>query len=257
MVIYKLFWDDFCAWYLEMIKPSYQRSIDPITLEATVTFFDKLMRVIHPFLPFITEEIWQFLRERKEGESIMVSRMPDSTPKSPKGDLSPSLVGEGLREGHLPDAGILNSFEFAREVTTAIRTVRKEKNIPQKEAIQLMIRKTGEEGADTSFDDVVMKLCGIDELTYVDEKQPDAVSFVIKSTEFYIPLNIQADPEEESRKLQEELAYMRGFMVTVDKKLSNERFVTTAPRHVVELERKKKSDAEARIRVLEEKLRSY
>jgi valyl-tRNA synthetase len=135
--------------------------------------------------------------------------------------------------------------------------VRKEKNIPQKEAIQLMIRKTGEEGADTSFDDVVMKLCGIDELTYVDEKQPDAVSFVIKSTEFYIPLNIQADPEEESRKLQEELAYMRGFMVTVDKKLSNERFVTTAPRHVVELERKKKSDAEARIRVLEEKLRSY
>jgi len=238
MVIYKLFWDDFCAWYLEMVKPAYQKLIDPVTLEATVNFFDELMRVIHPFLPFITEEIWQLLVERKEGESIMISPIPDP----------------GCR---IPDLGLLNSFEFAKEVVTAIRTVRKEKSIPQKEAIQLMVKKNDEEEADTSFDEVVMKLCGIDMLTYVNEKQPEAFSFVVKSTEFYIPLAIEADPEEERRKLQEELAYTRGFLVTVDKKLSNERFVSSAPQQVVDMERKKKSDAEARIRVLEEKLEGH
>ncbi len=235
MVIYKLFWDDFCAWYLEMIKPAYQKSIDPVTLEATVTFFDELMRVIHPFLPFITEEIWQLLRQRKEGESIMISQIPDP----------------GSR---IADRVLLNSFEFTKEVVTAIRTVRKEKNIPQKEAIHLAIRKNGEETADTSFDEVVMKLCGIDELTYVNEKLPDTYSFIVRTTEFYVPLSSQMDKEAELKKLEEELTYSRGFLASVDKKLNNERFVSTAPQHVVELERKKKSDAEARIRVLEEKL---
>jgi len=235
MVIYKLFWDDFCAWYLEMIKPAYQKSIDPVTLEATVTFFDELMRVIHPFLPFITEEIWQLLRQRKEGESIMISQIPDP----------------GSR---IADRVLLNSFEFTKEVVTAIRTVRKEKNIPQKEAIHLAIRKNGEETADTSFYEVVMKLCGIDELTYVNEKLPDTYSFIVRTTEFYVPLSSQMDKEAELKKLEEELTYSRGFLASVDKKLNNERFVSTAPQHVVELERKKKSDAEARIRVLEEKL---
>ncbi len=249
MAIYKLFWDDFCAWYLEMIKPAYQQPIDPVTKKATIDFFDELMRVIHPFLPFITEEIWQLIRERKEGESIMVSQAP--SPKSQIPSLKPHTEDPGSR---IPDQVLLQSFEFAREVVTAIRTVRKEKNIPQKEVIQLMVKKNNEEQVDTTFDEVMMKLCGIDELIYVSEKQPEAFSFVVKSTEFYIPLSVQINAEEELQKVEEELTYTRGFLSTVDKKLSNERFVNNAPRQVVELEQKKKADAEARIRVLEEKL---
>ncbi|MFH1160325.1 MAG: valine--tRNA ligase [bacterium] len=255
MTIYKLFWDDFCSWYLEMVKPAYQQPIDGMTYEETIHFFDALLRVIHPFLPFITEEVWQNLVERKEGDSLMICRMPDSTPKSPKGDLSPSLVGEGL-EGHLPDAGLLESFDFAKEVITAIRVVRKEKNIPQNEAIRVLIRKNNDEPPDQPFDEVVKKLCGIGELAYVETKQPDAFSFVVRTTEFYIPVTLQINVEEERVKLREELAYTKGFLDSVEQKLSNEKFVKNAPETVVETERKKKSDAEARIRVLEEQLKA-
>ncbi|MFC2101876.1 valine--tRNA ligase [Bacteroidota bacterium] len=243
MAIYKLFWDDFCAWYLEMVKPAYQKPIDPLTLQETINFFDELMRVIHPFLPFITEEIWQMLSERKDGESIMISQAPNvkSQISNPKSQIA--------------DRDLLNSFEFAKEVVTAIRTVRKEKNISMKEAIQLMVKKSDNEPIDASFDEVVMKLCGIDALTYVEEKQPEAFSFIVKSTEFYIPLTTQVNIEEERQKIEEELKYTRGFLVGVEKKLSNERFVAGAPKNVVDLELKKKADAEARIRVLEEKLK--
>jgi valyl-tRNA synthetase len=235
MAIYKLFWDDFCSWYLEMVKPAYKQPIDRPTLEATEDFFERLIHVIHPYLPFITEEIWQLLQERNEGESIMVSQMPD----------------DGSR---MPDPGLLKAFGYAREVIMAIRNARKEKNIPQKEAIRLMIRKNNDEPADPTFDELVKKLCGIDELSYVTEKQPGAVSFVTGTTEFYIPLSTHIDPEEEKKKLNEELAYARGFLATVEKKLSNERFVQNAPENVVANEKKKKADAEAKIRVLEEKL---
>jgi len=237
MTVYKLFWDDFCAWYLEMIKPAYQQPVDPQTLKITINFFEELMCVIHPFLPFITEEIWQLLREREEGDSIMVSRLPDT----------------GSR---IPDPGILQTFEFTKEVVTAIRTARKENSISMKETIQLMIRKNSDDPVDTTFDEVVMKLCGIDALTYVQEKQPEVYSFVVKSTEFYIPLSAPVNIEEDRKKLEEELAYTRGFLISVDKKLSNEKFVGSAPQHVVDLERKKKADAEARIRVLEEKMKT-
>ncbi|MFH1937005.1 MAG: class I tRNA ligase family protein, partial [Bacteroidota bacterium] len=257
MAIYKLFWDDFCSWYLEMIKPGFRQPIDSMTFQATVGFFDELLRVLHPFLPFITEEIWQRLADREQGASIMIAPIPDCTPKSPEGGLSPSLVGEGLGEGYLPDPGLLKSFEFAKEVVTAIRTVRKEKNIAQKEKIRMMIKKNHSEPVDVTFDEVVMKLCGIDELAYVDEKQAGTVSFVVRTTEFYIPLSAQVDREEELRKLQEELAYTRGFLASVEKKLCNERFVSNAPSNVVENERKKKADAKARIRVLEEQLRAH
>ncbi|NQV02379.1 MAG: class I tRNA ligase family protein, partial [Bacteroidia bacterium] len=246
MAIYKLFWDDFCSWYLEMVKPAYQQLIDLTTYQATVNFFDKLMQVIHPFLPFITEEIWQLLRERKEGESIMVSKMSERS-----GDPGKPVPDHGSR---IPDAGLLRSFKFVNEVVTAIRTVRKEKNVPQKEMIRLMIKKNNDEPVDTTFDEVVMKLCGIDELAYVEEKQSEAFSFVVRSTELYIPLSTQLNMEEELHKLQEELKYTRGFLVSVEKKLSNERFVNNAPQQVVDMELKKKSDAEARIKVLEAKI---
>ena len=245
MAIYKLFWDDFCAWYLEMVKPAYQQPIDPVTYQASVDFFDKLIRLLHPFLPFITEEIWQLLNDRKEGESIMISSIPDPG----------SRCFTPLAMTMMPERGLLKSFEFAREVVTAIRTVRKEKNLPQKEMIRLMIKKNNDEPVDMTFDEAVMKLCGIDELAYVEEKQPQAFSFVVRTTEFYIPLAGQLNVEEELNKLQEELKYTRGFLASVEKKLSNDRFVNNAPQKVVALEQKKKADAEARIKVLEEKLK--
>jgi len=260
MAIYKLFWDDFCSWYLEMVKPAYQQPIDRQTLASTVNFFEELVQIIHPFLPFITEEIWQMLKERSAGDSIMISRMPGSTPKfpgtpkSPKGDLLPSPSEEGLGEG-LPDAELLKAFGFAREVIMAIRNVRKEKNIPHKERISLMIRKNNDEPVDPIFDDLVAKLCGIGELSYVGEKQSGTISFIIRTTEFYIPLSSQVNVEEELQKLNDELEYTRSFLASVEKKLNNERFVNNAPQQVVELEQKKKADAEARIRVLEEKRR--
>ncbi|MBL6950852.1 MAG: valine--tRNA ligase [Bacteroidales bacterium] len=236
MAIYKLFWDDFCSWYLEMVKPAYQKPIDRQTLASTINFFEELVLIIHPFLPFITEEIWQLLRERKKGQSIMVSRIPDA----------------GYR---IPDTGLLKSFEFAREVITAIRTARKKNNLPLKETIRLMIRKKNDEPVDYTFDDLVAKLCGIEELSYVREKQPGTVSFIVRTTEFYIPLTSQVNLEEEIQKLQDELKYTRGFLASVAKKLKNEKFVRNAPEKVVTSERKKHSDAEARIRVLEEKLK--
>jgi valyl-tRNA synthetase len=238
MLVYKLFWDDFCSWYLEMVKPGFRQPIDGETYRASVGFFDNLVRLIHPFLPFITEEIWQNLEKRKKGSSVMSGRIPDP----------------GSR---MPDAGdrILEAFDFARDVITAIRMVRKEKNIPPKEMIRINIRKNLDELPDTTFDEVVKKLCGVEELSYVGEKLPDAFSFVVRTTEFFIPATSMIDPETERKKLQEELAYTRGFLASVEKKLQNERFIQQAPAQVVETERKKKSDAEARTKVLEEKLR--
>jgi len=238
MAIYKLFWDDFCSWYLEMVKPAYQKPIDRQTLASTINFFEELVLIIHPFLPFITEEIWQLLRERKEGESIMVCRLP--------------LLRFARNDN---DAGLLKSFEFAKEVVTAIRTARKKNNLPLKETIRLMIRKNNDEPVDHTFDDLVAKLCGIDNLSYVNEKQPGTVSFIVRTTEFYIPLTSQVNLEEEIQKLQDELKYTRGFLASVAKKLKNEKFIKNAPEKVVASERKKQSDAEARIRVLEKKLR--
>ena len=238
MAIYKLFWDDFCSWYLEMVKPAYQKPIDRQTLASTINFFEELVLIIHPFLPFITEEIWQSLRERKEGQSIMVSRIP--------------LLRYARNDN---DAGLLKSFEFAKEVVTAIRSARKKNNLPLKETIRLMIRKNNDEPVDHTFDDLVAKLCGIEELSYVREKQPGTLSFIVRTTEFYIPLASQVNLEEEIQKLRDELKYTRGFLASVAKKLKNEKFVRNAPEKVVASERKKQSDAEARIRVLEEKLR--
>jgi valyl-tRNA synthetase len=233
MVLYKLIWDDFCSWYLEMVKPAYQQPIDRQTYEATVSFFEKIMKVLHPFMPFITEEIWHTLRERSEHESLMIQPLPAA------GSSNEDLV---------------RKFEFAEEVITAIRGIRKEKNISYKESLTLVIRKNNDEKADDTFDDVVKKLCGISELVYSDDKVPGAASFIIKTTEFFIPLSSHVDKDEEIRKINDELVYYRGFLAKVDGKLSNEKFVSGAPEKVVEAERRKQADAQARIRVLEEQL---
>ena len=234
MAAYKLVWDDFCSWFLEMIKPAYQQPIDRPTIQAVTGLFEKLLKVLHPFMPFITEEIWQLLEERGEDESIMLSRQP--------------IAGAW-------DQDLITKFSFAEEVIMAIRNVRKEKNIPQKEAIRLFIRKNNNDAPDTTFDSLVGKLCNISELAYVDDKVDGSVSFVSGSTEFFIPLSGKIDVAEELGKLREELAYTTGFLGKVMQKLGNDSFVKNAPSAVVDSERKKQEDAEARIRVLEEQIR--
>jgi valyl-tRNA synthetase len=233
MTVYKLFWDEFSGWYLEIIKPEYQKPIDRTTYDATVAVFDKLMKIIHPFMPFITEEIWQFLLEPKEGESIMITRMPD------------------IKKF---DTKMVAGFESIKEVVSAIRTVRKSKEIPQKEQVELLIL-SGENEYDHEFLPVISKLCNLSEIRFVSEKQEGATSFLVGTTEYYIPLAGRIDIEGELEKIREDIEYNRGFLVNVMKKLDNERFVNSAPANVLDLERKKRSDAESKIKSLEERMK--
>ncbi|MFZ4522455.1 MAG: valine--tRNA ligase [Bacteroidales bacterium] len=234
MATYKLVWDDFCSWFLEMIKPAYQQPIDRPTYDAVIGFFEKLLKVLHPFMPFITEEIWHILEERGDVESIMLASQPKAE------DFDQSLI---------------DRFAYAEEVIMAIRNARKEKNILQKVAIQLYIRKNNNEEADTTFDTLVGKLCNISDLAYVSEKVDGSVSFIVGSTEFFIPLTEKIDVAEELKRLEEELAYTTGFLAKVMQKLSNASFVNNAPAAVVDAERRKQDDAAARIRVVEEQIK--
>ena len=235
MTVYKLIWDDFCSWYLEMVKPEYQKPVDPKTMHATIGFFEELVKVLHPFMPFISEEIWHHLGEREEDECLMVSRMPH-----------PGAV----------DKSLLEEFDFAREAIMGIRKLRKEKNIPNKEALSLLVKKNEGEKPETAFDPLVMKLCNLRALDYVTDKVEGAASFIVRSTEFFIPMEGKLDLQAEIEKLEEELKYTHGFLAGVEKKLGNEAFVNNAPDHVVALENKKKSDALARIRIIGQQLKA-
>jgi valyl-tRNA synthetase len=234
MEVYKLFWDEFSGWYLEIIKPEYEKPIDKDTYEATLSFFDRLLRLIHPFMPFISEEIWQLLEERKEGESLMICRMPAS--KKYNKDL-------------------ISRFETIKETISSVRTVRKEKDLPNKEKIELYIRAK-ESDFDMEFVPVIIKLCNLSDVKFTGKKQDGAASFMVNTTEFFIPLDGKLDVEGEREKITEELNYYRGFLTSVMKKLDNERFVSNAPANVIELERKKRADAETKIKALEEVLKS-
>ncbi|MCX6325347.1 MAG: valine--tRNA ligase [Bacteroidia bacterium] len=233
MITYKLFWDEFSGWYLEIIKPEYQKPIDRITFDATVSVFDKLLKVMHPFMPFITEEIWQLLLERKDGESIMVTRMP---------------------EANKFNKVVIAGFESVKETISAIRTVRKNKDIPNREKLELLIR-SDKESFDIEFLPVIRKLCNLSGVSFVSEKQEGAASFMVRTTEYFIPFGGKLDVEGELAKIQEDLDHNRGFLVSVMKKLENERFVQNAPSNVLKLERKKKSDAEMKIKSLEERMK--
>jgi len=233
MAAYKLFWDEFSGWYLEIIKPEYQKPVDRKTFEATISFFDRLLRIIHPFMPFITEEIWHLIMERKDDESIMIARMPE--------------VKKFNRE-------LLARFETVKETVTAIRSVRKEKGIPNREKIVLCIR-SGKEGVDNEFIPVIMKLCNLSDVTLVNNKKEGAASFITGTTEYYIPLEGVQDNEVEISRIREDLNYYREFLASVMKKLDNVRFVQNAPGPVLELERKKKADTELKIQSLEERLK--
>jgi len=233
MNVYKLFWDEFSGAYLEIIKPEYQKPIDKITFDATIAVFDKLLKVIHPFMPFITEEIWQLLVERNEGESIMVARMP---------------------EAKKYDKNLVTVFESVKETISAIRTVRKNINIPLKEGLELYIRSDRGQ-YEIEFLPVISKLCNLSDIKFVSEKQEGSVSFMVGTIEYFIHPGTELDIEAELLKIQEDLDYNKGFLSTVMKKLENERFVQNAPANVLDLERKKKSDAESKINSLEERMR--
>lgn len=235
MLVYKLIWDDFCSWFLEMIKPDYEKPIDAATFKHAVDFFEKLMHVLHPFMPFITEEIWQLLKDRNSGESIMVSSSP--------------LPGKY-------NSDVLHKFESAREVVIAIRNVRKEKNIPNKDPLTLKVKLNEENGPGKIFDPVISRLCNLESLIYIDEKEEGALSFLVKSNEYFIPVSGSLNVEEEIIRLKKELEYSRGFLNSVMKKLKNERFVNNAPSNVVELEKRKKNDTEDKIRVIEGQIKT-
>ena len=229
MGIYKLTWDDFCSWYLEMVKAPQGQGIDPVTYAATIKFFENLMLLLHPFMPFITEEIWHAIAERKEGDDIIIAQQPKL---------------------QAIDESILKQFEFTQEVINNVRKVRSDKNIAFRDAIQLVVKGT----ANKDFDCVIAKLCNVSEVSYVAEAPAGAFGFIVGSTEFFVPLTGSIDVEAEIKKLEEELKYAQGFLKSVEAKLSNERFVSGAPAAVVDKERKKKADAEAKIAVIEQQL---
>lgn len=231
MTIYKLIWDDFCAWYLEMIKPGYQQPIDAKTLEATISYFEILLKLAHPFTPFITEELWHWLRDRKEGEDIIISEWP--------------------KAGAINET-ILTQFDNATEVITNIRNIRKQNNIANKVAVEMYIKVNAAD--DPLFNEVIQKMGNLSKFDYCNEKIQNTFSFIVKNNEYFIPFGEEVDIKEERRKIEAELEYAQGSLNIVLKKLNNERFMASAPEQVVASERKKEADALNKIKILTEKL---
>ena len=229
MVLYRLFWEEFSAWYLEAVKPAFGQPMDRATMQATLEFFDMLLRLLHPFMPFITEELWQHLDERKDGESIMYALIP---------------------EPEQADQALLKAMADVKEIVGGVRNVRKQKNLPNKE--QLTLQAVG--GLNNPFEAIITKLAGLEKIEAVTEKDATAAAFMVGTAEFAVPLAGSIDVEEEIKKLEADLEYTRGFLASVDKKLSNERFVANAPEAVVANERKKKTDAESKIATMEQAL---
>lgn len=233
MAIYKLVWDDYSSWLLEIIKPAYQQPIDRITFDAVIHIFEENLKLLHPFMPFLTEEVWQHIAERTPEEALVIAKWPNVQP-----------VNENLIEG----------FNFAADVIAGIRTIRKEKNIPMKDALQLAVLNDGDISKD--WDVVIAKLTNLSDIDYVDNAVDGALTFRVKSNEYFVPMVGAIDIGAEIKKLEEELEYIKGFLVSVRKKLSNERFVANAPAQVIDLERQKEADAIAKIDTLEKSLAS-
>ena len=234
MAVYKLFWDEFSSWYLEMVKPAYidgkAQPIDKVTYEKTLSFFDSLLKLLHPFMPFITEELWQHIYDRQEGESLMVQTLN---------------INKECNEA------IIKNFETVKEVIGGIRTIRLQKNIAQKEALALQV--VGENPV-AAFNSVISKLCNLTAIESVEAKAEGSASFMVGTTEYAVPLGNLINVEEELKKLEADLKYNEGFLQSVLKKLSNEKFVSKAPANVIEMERKKQADAESKIASLKESI---
>lgn len=233
MAIYKLVWDDFCSWFLEMIKPGYQQPIDKATFDKAIEMLENNLKLLHPFMPFLTEEIWHLIAERTPEEALIIAEWPK------------------LKQA---DERLIAGFDVAAEVIAGIRTIRKEKNIPQKDAIELKI--VNNEGLSNEYDSVITKLGNVTSLEYVAEKISGALTFRVRSNEYFVPVTGAVNVEEEIAKLTEELNYNRGFLKSVQAKLSNEKFVGSAPEKVVAMERQKEADALAKIATIEQSLES-
>jgi len=231
MTVYKLFWDDFSSWFLETIKPAYQQPIDRKTMDETTKLFEKLLLLLHPFMPFITEEIWHFLNERREGESIMITALP---------------------AGGAADEAFVGSFETLQEIIAAIRNIRQEKNLPLKQELELVISSQAGNFEENALA-LIKKMANVSSIT-AGEKVEGAASFIVKGAEYFVPLGELVDSEEEMARLEKELEYTRGFLKSVMAKLGNERFVQNAPEAVVALEKKKQEEAEMKITAIEQRL---
>lgn len=231
MSTYKLIWDDYCSWFLEMVKPAYGEPIDRKTFDAVIEILEDNLKLLHPFMPFVSEEIWQVIAERTPEEALIVAKWPE------------------MKEF---DEKIIAEFSFASEVIAGIRKIRKEKNIAFKNTIDF--RALDNEGVSKLFNPVIRKMGNLSSFEYVDSQVEGALSFRVKSNEYYIPITGAIDVEAEREKLQEELGYTEGFLKSVEKKLSNERFVNNAPEKVVAIEKAKKADAEAKIEALKTSL---
>jgi valyl-tRNA synthetase len=231
MAVYKLFWDEFSSWYLEMVKPAYGAPIDSKTYAQTLAFFDKLLKLLHPFMPFITEELWQHIYDRQEGESLMVQTL----------DIDTEHIDEQL----------VAQFEAVKEVIGGIRTIRLQKNIAQKEALELQV--VGQSPV-AAFDRIIRKLCNLSNAQTVAAKADGSASFMVGTTEYAVPLGNLINVEEELAKLEADLKYQEGFLQSVLKKLCNEKFVSKAPAQVIDMERKKQADAESKIASLKESI---
>ncbi|WP_308990550.1 valine--tRNA ligase [Mariniflexile litorale] len=233
MAIYKLIYDDFCGWLLEMVKPAYQQPIDGVTYKSIISIFEENLKIVHPFMPFLTEDIWHYIAERTPEEALIVSKWPVAK------ELNETLITE---------------FEFASEVISGIRNIRKEKNIAFKDVIGFSV--INNEKSSTLFDDIIIKLGNLESIIYVKEAVEGALSFRVKSNEYFIPMAGSIDVEAEIKKLTEELSYTEGFLKSVQKKLSNERFVAGAPEQVIANERNKEADALAKIETIKTSLAS-
>lgn len=232
MAVYKLFWDEFSAWYLEMIKPAYGQPIDRLTYDATLQYFDSLLKLLHPFMPFITEELWQHLYDRADGESIMTARLDIAAPTT-------------------ADDSLIASVDAAKAVVSGVRTIRNQKNIAPKEPMRLQVV-----GSDpiSSLGSIVSKMANLSSIDVVATKDDSAAPFMVGTTEYAVPLGDLIDTAAEAVKLEAELKHLEGFLAGVSKKLSNEKFVANAPAAVVDMERKKQSDAQSKIAALRESL---
>ena len=231
MTTYKLVWDDFCSWLLEVVKPEYAKPIDKKTYDAVIEALENNLRILHPFIPFASEEIWQNITERTPEEALIINEWP----KVEKGD-----------------AEILADFELATQVITGVRAIRKEKNISFKDELELFVMNT--EGFSERYDDIIKKLCNLSKIEATETSKDGALSFRVKANEYFIPLTGAIDIDAEIAKISEELEYTKGFMNSVSKKLSNERFVNNAPEQVVAVEKQKQADAQAKIDALEKRL---
>ncbi|OFX33095.1 MAG: valine--tRNA ligase [Bacteroidetes bacterium GWA2_32_17] len=232
MEIYKLFWDEFSSWYLEIIKPAYQKPIDKKTLEYSLQFFEKLMKLLHPFIPFITEEIWHLIKDRDEKDCIMVSDMPKTEPFK---------------------NNFLNNFEEIKEIVSNIRTIRTEKGIAVKDSIELFFNSNNE-NVETALMPIISKLCNLSGVIQTSQKIENAASFRVNTIDYFIPISTKINIEDEVNKMQQELNYLKGFLTSVNSKLSNQKFVDNAPEQVVKVELVKKSDAETKIKSLENQI---